>query len=440
MRGGVVRPAGYAPAQHHAPQQYMSHQQPPRMSEPGRPGGISPRRQTSGSSECATDVPRKVCSCGTTVLFPGNVSQRSCWRCGTMLHVNSGPKAYSFPADAQTPYPPVHTAPASMARPFLQQQLSPTHSPRISPHTSPLPTPSGGVQRPAFLGGGVAPLDVPHAQEQPPSPEHEAAAHHGAAGAGGSLHPERGGSKKGQLMNFLLVLSLCVNGLFLWRNHLRIVEKAAAEEGGGHASTRLSDQDTDQDGVPDHHDFCPRTCADANDTNCSLTGWRSGKATDFDGDGCQDGVEDDDRDNDGIADAHDACPLTPMHYSFVSNGLSDFDGDGCADGVEDTDNDADGILNSVDACPRTRPGALSDSTGCCSKQRMANAQTEDVKWWEVKSGVCEEAMPDAEEQAAVEQSFWHVDLVSELKGASAELIVGACVTLVIVFLKGQGDE
>lgn len=33
--------------------------------------------------------------------------------------------------------------------------------------------------------------------------------------------------------------------------------------------------------------------------------WISGRASDFDGDGCEDGVEDQDRDNDGIEDKLD---------------------------------------------------------------------------------------------------------------------------------------
>lgn len=129
--------------------------------------------------------------------------------------------------------------------------------------------------------------------------------------------------------------------------------------------------DSDGDGVPDHHDFCPGGCL--NKGNCPTLNvrraWMSGRATDFDGDGCEDGVEDTDMDNDGIQDSVDRCPRTPQKYTFVSNALSDFDGDGCVDGIEDSDDDGDGTANMLDDCPRTNPGHASDSTGCSDKQR-----------------------------------------------------------------------
>lgn len=121
--------------------------------------------------------------------------------------------------------------------------------------------------------------------------------------------------------------------------------------------------DTDGDGVPDHRDLCPR----------SAKGFKSGRATDFDSDGCADDTEDRDIDNDGILDVHDKCPKTPQKYTFVSNAARDFDSDGCADGVEDSDDDNDMIPNAIDGCPLTATGDLSDKEGCSGLQREIRA-------------------------------------------------------------------
>merc|ERR550525_1947050 len=64
----------------------------------------------------------------------------------------------------------------------------------------------------------------------------------------------------------------------------------------------------------------------------------------------------------------DRCPFTPQRYDFLSNAMSDFDGDGCADGVEDHDDDGDLVLNMADRCPRTQPGHAADGTGCSRLQ------------------------------------------------------------------------
>merc|ERR1711879_927139 len=98
--------------------------------------------------------------------------------------------------------------------------------------------------------------------------------------------------------------------------------------------------------------------------------------------------EDLDRDNDGIRDIDDACPVTPMHYTFVSNPVSDFDGDGCADGIEDTDNDNDNILNDIDHCPKTFAGSTTDVSGCSERQLALRNQEIDFKWWEVLHTEC----------------------------------------------------
>jgi hypothetical protein len=144
-----------------------------------------------------------------------------------------------------------------------------------------------------------------------------------------------------------------------------------------HQRQAVRKADIDGDGILDHNDFCSSTN--------SITGWTSGRVTDFDGDGCRDGVEDVDRDNDGVHDSDDGCPSTPLQYGFVSNLLSDFDGDGCADSLEDTDNDGDRIPNKVDKCPRTQVDETPDRTGCSTKQHSIATQSEDYRWWEERS-------------------------------------------------------
>jgi len=177
------------------------------------------------------------------------------------------------------------------------------------------------------------------------------------------------------ILHFVLVVSLIVNAVLLCRR------------GGTGSSVVLVSSptlaDADGDGIPDHHDFCSGVSPSAPD-------WRSGRVTDFDGDGCRDGVEDFDRDNDGVIDTHDTCPNTPQQYKFVSNAQSDFDGDGCADGVEDKDDDGDGVANAVDRCHETMSGEGQDHHGCSSRQLeikksaevQNNAQTqEETQSW-----------------------------------------------------------
>ncbi|KAJ8612812.1 hypothetical protein CTAYLR_002022 [Chrysophaeum taylorii] len=140
---------------------------------------------------------------------------------------------------------------------------------------------------------------------------------------------------------------------YLRPNHVWHVEPRA-DKGG---------LDTDGDGVRDADDFC----------DDSGSAFVSGRATDFDGDGCADSTLDDlDRDNDGIKDDLDQCQ-TSANPRFESNINTDFDGDGCQDGYEDDDDDADGVLNPRDLCPHTKPGARDvDASGCSSDQRDFN--------------------------------------------------------------------
>jgi OOP family OmpA-OmpF porin len=58
-----------------------------------------------------------------------------------------------------------------------------------------------------------------------------------------------------------------------------------------------------------------------------------------------------DTDNDGIYDAVDRCPSTPIGVQVDATGCN-------------VDVDADGVLNSVDQCPNTPAGALVSANGC----------------------------------------------------------------------------
>jgi hypothetical protein len=123
----------------------------------------------------------------------------------------------------------------------------------------------------------------------------------------------------------------------------------------------VAHKDTDGDGIPDHHDFCP----------VGARRWSSSRRTDYDQDGCEDdSEEDDDKDGDRVKDAKDSCPFTPQHYGFTSIPAYDFDGDGCYDRHEDPDDDDDNIPNNMDMCPRTKLNhSWLDPSGCSEEQR-----------------------------------------------------------------------
>mmetsp|Transcript_10173 Transcript_10173/g.12552 ORF Transcript_10173/g.12552 Transcript_10173/m.12552 type:complete len:373 (+) Transcript_10173:136-1254(+) len=115
--------------------------------------------------------------------------------------------------------------------------------------------------------------------------------------------------------------------------------------------------DEDGDGIADADDFCTGST------------FISGKATDWDADGCEDSVEDNDKDGDGISDEFDKCPKS-ARSDFASNINNDLDQDGCEDSVEDNDDDGDGIDNIHDSCARTEKGSITDAFGCSFSQRQ----------------------------------------------------------------------
>jgi hypothetical protein len=131
-----------------------------------------------------------------------------------------------------------------------------------------------------------------------------------------------------------------------------------------------------------------------------MTGWTSTNATDYDSDGCNDALEDQDDDSDGIEDYLDLCPRSSGNSTFKfergckdddgdgrpnirdpfpydTTEWSDLDGDGTgdnadefdADSTQQTDTDGDGYGdyeygNGGDGCPNVWGDSLIDLLGC----------------------------------------------------------------------------
>ena len=118
--------------------------------------------------------------------------------------------------------------------------------------------------------------------------------------------------------------------------------------------------DTDNDGVSDNGDACPRTPPGAT----------------VDLHGCPT-----DSDADGILDGRDRCPNSPFGALVDTRGCPvDADGDGVYDGIDQcpgtsagtavdargcpSDGDGDGVDDSQDQCPDTPAGHVVDRSGC----------------------------------------------------------------------------
>ena len=125
------------------------------------------------------------------------------------------------------------------------------------------------------------------------------------------------------------------------------------------------DDDDDNDGVEDSSDLC-------DGWEYSTNHWISNNSTDYDSDGCRDAdsMEDEDDDNDLIMDYDDSCPKGDLGWQSNRTGAwsqwpadwdqansTDWDGDGCQDALEDLDDDNDGVNDSVDLCPRGYTGS-----------------------------------------------------------------------------------
>ena len=160
--------------------------------------------------------------------------------------------------------------------------------------------------------------------------------------------------------------------------------------------------DSDNDGIPDYTDNCPNDsnplqentdgdaqgdACDSDDDNDGLTdnsgddcprggeaNWDStqdfadpANSTDWDRDGCKDGVEDNDMDNDGVANGDDTCPRSsyqPPRPTWQSDTITDVDGDGCRDADEDDDDDGDGFEDVSDDCPTVVGNSTLGEEGC----------------------------------------------------------------------------
>jgi len=149
-------------------------------------------------------------------------------------------------------------------------------------------------------------------------------------------------------------------------------------------------RDTDNDGVPDRLDTCPKTPAGAKVDNrgCPLD---SDHDSVFDGlDQCEGtplGCVVDargcivDSDGDAVCDGLDKCPATPKGAKVDSAGCPiDSDKDGVPDGIDTcpntptaakvdmqgcpVDSDGDGVPDGIDQCPNTAKNLRVDETGC----------------------------------------------------------------------------
>ena len=98
--------------------------------------------------------------------------------------------------------------------------------------------------------------------------------------------------------------------------------------------------DDDADGVINANDLCPNTPVGST----------------VDGNGCADSQLDDD--GDGVTNDIDVCPNTPAGDTANASGC----------GQSQLDDDSDGVFNNVDQCPNTPTGDSVDASGCSSSQ------------------------------------------------------------------------
>ncbi|WP_297927220.1 OmpA family protein [uncultured Agitococcus sp.] len=156
------------------------------------------------------------------------------------------------------------------------------------------------------------------------------------------------------------------------------------------ANTKVDDKgcpidgDDDKDGIKNSKDKCPNTATNTkvDDKGCSLstnTGGNSnnwtgkpsgGNSTSYSGGGAAapinvtvtnnnyvNGINQSDKDQDGINDDEDKCPSTPSNTKVDVRGCP-------VNVVIDDDLDKDGVKNAQDSCPNTPLGTKVDAKGC----------------------------------------------------------------------------
>jgi outer membrane protein OmpA-like peptidoglycan-associated protein len=139
---------------------------------------------------------------------------------------------------------------------------------------------------------------------------------------------------------------------------------------------RITGQDKDRDGFPDHKDPCPTQWGSKQNLGCPDSDKdgiadRLDRCPEMEGPAATNGCPD--RDKDGVPDDEDDCPGIPG--SKATNGCADSDGDGILDSHDECptiagsaqfmgcrDTDKDGLPDSKDRCPYEKGDIESD--GC----------------------------------------------------------------------------
>ncbi|APG25226.1 OmpA family protein [Syntrophotalea acetylenica] len=203
-----------------------------------------------------------------------------------------------------------------------------------------------------------------------------------AGGLGGTtLNPDHGGSETDFLLNYGIGLKYFFTDSLALRGDLRHVFAFGDPENNFIYSAgltylfgnqqkppvRTTPKDSDKDGVIDANDACPDTPlgVPVDRLGCPLDG-----------------------DADGVPDYRDKCPRTPRSASVNRQGCpSDKDGDGVPDSLDrcpgtpqglpvdekgcSADSDGDGIADANDRCPGTTTGLMVDKHGCAASMTLA---------------------------------------------------------------------